>query len=98
MVEEFQHVVVVSDLLVTGGVFLVWLSAGNFVKHGHEVHVGSTVAFDKVFELLQDGDQWFLVLVRLLDLLAQPSMMDSVVSWQPRTCSAIMVSSASVQI
>lgn len=87
VVEDFEHVVIVADLLVAGGVPVVGFLVGNFGEHGVEPHVYAGSFLDEVLEVFQCWGQFFGVCLCLLDLAAEPFFLDSVVCWEPGSCS-----------
>nr|POE59281.1 hypothetical protein CFP56_24550 [Quercus suber] len=83
VVQHLEHVVVVADLLVAGGVLVVGVLDGHLVEHGVEVHVDARVVLDELLEVLEHRRELFGVLLGILDLFAQPLLVDAVVCWQP---------------
>ena len=83
VVQDLEHVVVITDLPPAGWILLVDMFVRDLVEHGSEVHVHSCVTLDEVLEFLQRGDQRLLVFVSVLDLLAEPFAVCSAVIWQP---------------
>lgn len=74
---------VVANLLPAGGIFVVGVLHRDFLEHLHEEHVDSGVAFDELLEFLQHRNKLLGILLGLLDLAAQPFLVDTVVGWQP---------------
>jgi hypothetical protein len=68
VVENFKHVVIVTDLLEASGVLVVGLLHGHLVEHGVEVHVDARGRLNELFEVLENGSQLLLVSGRMLDL------------------------------
>jgi hypothetical protein len=48
----------------------------------------SRVALDEFLEVLQYGDELLLVLVSLINLVAQPRLLNAVIRWEPSSCPA----------
>lgn len=85
VVEDRQHVAVVADLLVAGGVLVVWLPVGDLIPHLAEEHADAGVGLDEVLELLEHGDEALGVLVYVVDLRLEPFLVNASVGWEPTT-------------
>jgi hypothetical protein len=68
VVENFKHVVVVTDLLEAGGVLVVGLLHGHLVEHSVEVHIDAWGRLNELLKVLENGSQLLLVSGRMLDL------------------------------
>lgn len=89
MVEDLEHVMVVTDLLATGRISAVDVLVGDLFEHGSEVHVDSGVAFNELLEFLENRNQWLLVLVSVLHLLTEPLVVRAVIGGQPSSGSIL---------
>lgn len=78
VVEDFQEMVVVTDLLPACGVLVVRVLHGDFLEHGDEEHVHAGVVLDELLEFLQDWDEFLRVVVHMLDLVTEPFSVESV--------------------
>lgn len=83
VVQDREHVSVVPDLFVAGGVLLVGPLVGDLVPHLREEHADPRVRLDKVFEFLQYGDEPLRILVDVVGLLLQPLLMYATVGRKP---------------
>ncbi|KAI6983510.1 hypothetical protein KC321_g17 [Hortaea werneckii] len=52
VVQHLEHVMIVTDLLVSRGIIGVRLLDGDLIEHGIEPHVDASVALDEVLEFL----------------------------------------------
>jgi hypothetical protein len=93
VVQDLEHVLVVTNLLAAGRVFGVVVLVRDLLEHGCKVHVDSRGALNEVLELLEDWIQRLLGVVSFLYLLAQPLCVCTTISWQP--CSRSRYSLAS---
>lgn len=89
MVQNLQHVVVISNLAVTGRIFVVWMSLWDFVEHRVEVHKDSRIVLNEVLKVLQDWSKLPRVLLGIFDLIIKPFSMNTIVCWKPSTCSVV---------
>jgi len=92
VVEDLEHVLVVTNLLASSGIPLVDVLVGNFLEHGSEVHVHSGCALNELLEFLKDRNQRLLVLVGVLHLLTKPLVVSTVIRRQPSSGSELVVS------
>ena len=73
----------VSDLLVSGWIFLVDVLVGYFVEHGGEEHAEACVVLDGVAEFLQRGNERLLLFGSFVNLIAEPGLVDAMVGREP---------------
>lgn len=85
VVQDCEHVAVITDLLVASGVLCVWRLVWNLIPHLCEQHADARVRLDEVLELLQDGHETLWVVVDMFDLLLQPLLVHTAVRWHPTT-------------
>lgn len=84
MIQHLKHMMIIPDLRRPGGILLVGRPLRDLVPHLGKVHVDAGVVLDELLELLEHGDQVLLaVLVDMVDVLAQPGLVDAVVRWEP---------------
>lgn len=91
VIEEFEHVDVISDLLVVLGVVDVRLLLRDLLEHGLDKHEKVGVSLNEFFELDQGRVQLLGVVVDMLDLLVEPSLVLSVVDRKPVTNSVVPI-------
>ena len=51
--------------------------------HSIEVHVDLRIALDEFLEILKTWYEFFLVLFGIVNLLAEPLVVDALIGWQP---------------
>lgn len=83
MIEHPKHMLIVTNLLSPRRIIRVRVLIWDFLKHLHKVHVDARRGLDELFELLQDGDQVFGVLVDVFGDFAKILAVDAMVSWEP---------------
>jgi hypothetical protein len=95
VVEDLQHVVVVADLRPAGRVVLVRRLGWNLIPHLGEVHEYAGVVLDHFLELAQHrGELLLSMLINVVNCVAQPLAMDTIVGRQPGARSEEAVSLA----
>lgn len=84
VVEDGEHVPVVSYLSLAGRIIIVRLLQGHLVPHLVEVHEDARVPLNELLEFLDHGDQRLRrVLVDMGDVLRHPVVLNPVVGWKP---------------
>ena len=85
VVENQEHVLVVSHLFVTSGIFLVRVLIWDLIEHGCEEHIESSVSLDQFFEFLDDWLELFWVIVDMVNHPAKPLLLDTMILRLPCT-------------
>jgi hypothetical protein len=86
MVEEFEHVVIVADLLMTDRVILVRLLCWYLRKHRVDKDVDTGVLLNQILELLQYRVKPFWVVLDAIDNVGQPFFVYAVIRREPVSC------------
>lgn len=87
VVEDFQEVVVVTNLFVTLGILDVRLLLRDLIEHGSDQHVDARVRLNELLELFENGLKLLGILLDMIDDTIKPFLVSSVVVWQPVTYS-----------
>lgn len=87
VVEDFQELVVVTNLFVTLGVLDIRLLLRNLIEHGSDQHVNARVRLNELLELFENGVKLLGILLDMIDDTIKPLLVNSVVVWHPVTYS-----------
>jgi hypothetical protein len=98
VVEDAEEMVIIADLGVAGGVLSVWSFVRDFFEHAFDEHVDSGVCFDELLEFFHDWVQGVFFFVDVLDDIAEPFTVCSVVWVHPFTDPDLMVSFVSFEM
>jgi len=83
VVDNAEHVVVIADLFLAGGVFFVLFLLGDLVEHLAEEEEESRVSLDGLLEGEKDGMQLFVVGVCLRDEICETLLVGAMVLGEP---------------
>ncbi len=82
---------IISELLVTRRVTVVWLFDRNLLEHGICEHEDASVVFNQIFQFLKFWDKFLRILLDVINLFTDPFFVNTVVGWEPSSCSVMEI-------